>query len=419
MGHLRPLLPVAARLVDRGHEVWWHTSKERKDLVEASGARFTPFVHTPTLEELPPEPPGGERWLAAVNGQLRRFLVDRAMGQVRDYQAILDTCPADVLVVDACSLGALLMHELGGPVWANGTGHTPLSMVCPDDPPWGAGRPPATTTIGRLRDRSLNGFAKHLLLRPLTAAFNQVRSQLGLRPLPRGKTVLDLPISPYLQLARTTHAFEYPRRSLPPQIHLIGPLVPPPPKDFTPPLWWPELSATDRVVHVSQGTITTDTEQLVEPAIHALGGTDVLLVVTTPDPSLLGPLPDNVRVARWLPHEVLLPEVDVFVTNAGFGAVSTALAYGVPMVASGRTQDKPEVCARIAWAKVGIVLDTVPPDPAQLRSAVTSVLADPVYRTNAARVQADFARHDSPALAVGLLERLAITKSPVVRTRDA
>ena len=65
------------------------------------------------------------------------------------------------------------------------------------------------------------------------------------------------------------------------------------------------------------------------------------------------PLPPNTYVAEYLPHDVLLPKVDVMVTNGGYGAVQRALSTGVPLVVAGDTEDKPEVAARVAWSGAG------------------------------------------------------------------
>jgi UDP:flavonoid glycosyltransferase YjiC (YdhE family) len=93
--------------------------------------------------------------------------------------------------------------------------------------------------------------------------------------------------------------------------------------------------------------------------------------------------------------------------------VQAALANGVPLVAAGRTEEKPEICARVAWAGVGINLKTNRPTPDHIREAVRAVLSDPRYRHNAQRLAADIASHDAPAEAAALLERLAATKQPV------
>jgi UDP:flavonoid glycosyltransferase YjiC (YdhE family) len=97
----------------------------------------------------------------------------------------------------------------------------------------------------------------------------------------------------------------------------------------------------------------------------------------------IGPLPVNVRLASFLDYELLLPLTDVFVTNAGFGGVQHALSHGVPIVAAGETEDKPEVCARIEWSGVGINLRTGTPNASQVGDAVAAVLGDPRYRERA------------------------------------
>ncbi|PRC60563.1 glycosyl transferase, partial [Mycobacterium sp. ITM-2017-0098] len=84
-----------------------------------------------------------------------------------------------------------------------------------------------------------------------------------------------------------------------------------------------ELSNGRPVVHVTQGTIdNADLTRLVEPTIEALAGEDVTVVVTTggrPVSQIRIPLPPNTYVAEYLPHDVLLPMVDVMVTNGGYG----------------------------------------------------------------------------------------------------
>ena len=95
---------------------------------------------------------------------------------------------------------------------------------------------------------------------------------------------------------------------------------------------------------------------------------------------LRGPVPANARVAEFLPYERLFPLTDVFVTNAGYGGVQYSLSHGVPLVAAGNTEEKPEVAARLAWSGTGINLRTGTPAPKRIASAVHEVLVNPRYR---------------------------------------
>ena len=126
-------------------------------------------------------------------------------------------------------------------------------------------------------------------------------------------------------------------------------------------------------MHVSQGTIDNkDFDRLVRPTLDALADRDVLVVVATGGRPVaeLGELPANARAAEFLPYDLLLPKTDVFVTNAGFGGVQYALSHGVPIVAAGDTEDKPEVSMRAEWAGVGVNLRTGTPTPDAIGAAV-------------------------------------------------
>jgi len=119
------------------------------------------------------------------------------------------------------------------------------------------------------------------------------------------------------------------------------------------------------------------------------------VVATTggPDP---GPwraaLPANVRLERFIPHDLLLPHVDVMVTIGGYGGVQQALAHGVPLVVAGDSEDKPEVAARVRWSGAGIDLRTGRPSPRQLGDAVRRVMARPTFAARARSLQAEISR---------------------------
>ncbi len=413
-GHVNPALPLAAELVRRGHEVTWHTGRHYAETVASAGARFVPFTRTPDFEEIPVVPDEGAKGMAAGVSIMRRLLIDRMAGQVADYEAILDGFAADVVIADMCSLGADALHARGGPVYAT-LGINPLVTLDPEIPIFGSHRPPARTAGQRLRNRLAHQMTRRLFLPPLTRLLDAERARLGLPPLPAGVQLTDVQRSPYLHLMPTSESFEYPRANLEPQIHFVGPLLPAPPADFVPPPWWGEL--TERwTVHVTQGTYATDPASLIRPTVQALADDDLLIVVTGRAPSdALGPMPGNVRVAPFIPHAYLLPHVHAMITNAGYNGVLTALAHGVPLVCAGRSEDKANVSARVAWSGSGIDLRTDAPTARQVRDAVHRVLADPTYRDNAKRIQADFARHNAAAEASDLLEQLARTRSPVIR----
>ena len=414
MGHVNPMLPLAAALAERGHEVWWHTGRQYQNHVAGAGAHFVAFERTPDFDRIPVEADPGTKGMAAAISVLRRLFIDRMAGQYADYRAILRDFAADVIVTDMCSLGAGALHDAGGPVFAT-LGINPLVTPDPEIPPWGSHRPPATSLAGRTRNR-LAHFLGRLFMRTPTALLNAARMELGLGPLTGGKDMSDVLRSPFLHIMPTTEAFEYPRRNLDPQIHFVGPLLPSRALNPVLPAWWDELAGR-RVVHVTQGTYATNPDALIRPAIEALASEDSILVVTTPDPALLGALPANVRVEAFIAHSLLLPHVDVMITNAGYSGVLTALACGVPLVCAGLSEDKANVAARVAWSGAGLDLKTERPSAAQLRAAVRRVLSNPAYRRNAQSISADFALHSPGEESAELLERLARQRAQIRRAR--
>jgi UDP:flavonoid glycosyltransferase YjiC (YdhE family) len=174
------------------------------------------------------------------------------------------------------------------------------------------------------------------------------------------------------------------------------------------------------VIHVTQGTVANERASLIGPTLAALADQEALVVVSTggraPAEMGLGALPGNARVATYLSYPELLPRTAAMVTNGGYGGTQLGLAHGLPVVVAGTTEDKLEVTARVAWAGVGINLRTDTPTAARIRDAVGQVLSDPSYRRRAQALQAEYARYDAVALGTELLERLAATGRPVLRT---
>ncbi len=422
IGHVNPALPIAGKLVERGHEVWWYTGKAFKTKVEKTGARFIPIstgVDFSDPNNIPDdllEDDKNLQGLAQLKFKLKHHFVDSAVGQVKDYTQILSEFPADVLLASVTFLGAAWINEKGGPPWA-GLGFSGVPIVSPQTAPFGLGMQPNASVFGRLRNGSLNWIFEQLLFKDVSLYINKVRASLGLPPEPR--IFFDTLISPFLYLQGSVPEFEYPRSNLPPQLHFVGPILPPPSTSFTPPIWWDELKSGKPVVHVTQGTVATKTDDLIVPTIQALADEDMIIIVTTggkPIESInLAQLPSNVRVERFIPHHNLLPHVDVMVTNGGANGVQMALAYGVPLVSAGQTEEKPEISARIQFAGVGIDLKTSTPSPNQLKNAVKKILKFSQYKQRAKLLGTKIASYDTATLAATLLEQLATTKRPVLR----
>ena len=101
-------------------------------------------------------------------------------------------------------------------------------------------------------------------------------------------------------------------------------------------------------------------------------------------------------------------------TNGGYGGVQTALAHGVPLVVAGRSEDKMEVSARVAWSGAGISLGTDTPTEDRIGDAVHTVLTVPSYREAARRLRDSYTRYDAAGrgaeIILGAAHRRAATQ---------
>jgi UDP:flavonoid glycosyltransferase YjiC (YdhE family) len=211
-------------------------------------------------------------------------------------------------------------------------------------------------------------------------------------------------------LQPTVPALEYPRRDLPVNVRFIGMLPLEATADGALPPWWSDLDGLRPVVHVTQGTIANQQPDLFKPAIEGLANEAVLSVIATGgcDPQKLGlsQLPSNARIASSLPYAQLLPKTTIMLTNGGYAEVQLALAYGVPLIVAGASEDKPEVAARVAHSGAGIDLRTGKPSAAQVQRAVRALLRDGRYRERARALRHEFGRYDSVQLGANAVEDL-------------
>jgi UDP:flavonoid glycosyltransferase YjiC (YdhE family) len=273
---------------------------------------------------------------------------------------------------------------------------TPLFLTSRDTAPGGTGVLPMPGPLGRVRNAVLTVAAQKALLRRSHSSANTMLKALGLPKLP--VFLLDSAVLADRLIVPTVPEFEYPRSDLPDHVRFVGVVTPEPTDAFVAPEWWGELSSGRPVVHVTQGTIdNADLTRLIEPTIAALAEEDVTVVVSTggrPVSQIGLPLPSNTFVAEFIPHDVLLPAVDVMVTNGGYGAVQRALLAGVPLVVAGNTEDKPEVAARVEWFGAGVNLRTGTPSAEAVRAAVTDVLGSDHYLAAARGLQRAYAGRD-------------------------
>lgn len=394
-GHVAPLLTVAENFVNRGDDVRFVTGALFADKVAATGATFVQvhpdadFDETPLSERFPER--ARLKGPSAAAHDIEHVFAKPVKYQYATITAVLAAQPADVVIADPVSLGAAFLLRDPRPVRPAVVmcGIIPLPLESPDTAPYGMGLPPAQF-LNRQRNRLLARVNRRILRRPLNVINDQ---HIEVHGCPWPTTLMDWGRHADALVQFTVPSFEYPMSDAPDNLHFVGPLSA---NGSQAPLpeWWSDLDDTRPVVHVTQGTVAnTDYDQAITPTLRALADQDVLVVVATGGRPVetLPPLPANARAASFLPYDELLPRTSIFVTNGGYGGVQYALRYGVPIVATGGKEDKPEVGARIAWSGVGRRIRAEHPTYKAMRRAILDVLNGPRYRQASSRVAADMA----------------------------
>ena len=413
-GHVAPLLAIARDLVSRGHDVTMLTGSRFHDAVTATGAAHRALGGIADFDDrrMPEHLPDRDRHrgIGRLQYDVQTIFVRTVPDQFRAVEAAMAEVRPDAILVDAAFAGILplLLDDPATRPPVLAVGVVPLSQSSPDVAPYGLGLAPMRGAVGRLRNRVLNVLVQRVLFRATQRLANETMRSLGRPDLDAFVLDLSRRFDRFLQLSPAE--FEYPRSDLSPNLRFVGTVLPPAPVAGELPAWWGELDGDRRVVHVTQGTIdNADFGRLVRPTLDALAGGDVLVVVATGGRPVeeLGPLPANARAAEFLPYDLLMPKVDVFVTNAGFGGTQYALSHGVPIVAAGDTEDKPEVSTRVEWTGVGVNLKTGMPSATDVRAGVERVLGDAGYRERAGALAARIRAMDTFGMIAAELEAAA------------
>ncbi|MEI6122546.1 MAG: nucleotide disphospho-sugar-binding domain-containing protein [Bacteroidota bacterium] len=411
-GHVNPAIPLVKMLIHRGHQVWWYCGSHYQERIEATGARFFPYLrakdfHDSSIKTVFPGLPEGSLFKHATH-YIQHVFFDNMSGQYADLLEILKNFDADVLLTDEWFCGAIPLAEKAVLPWVCYC-NSPLFYYTHEIPFPGAGIYPSATWWGRGRNRMVNWMVTKLIFRQVQHYINRLRQKLDLAPMTHFFLIHTIFVS-RLFIKFNTPAFEFCWKQLPPQIRFVGPMLPEngAPHHYK---WTPLLHTGQPIIFITQGTVNINHyNNLILPALRALQNTPYLVLVATGTTSTQALEREfacqQIFIETFIPYEFIMPHASVVITNGGFGGVITALAHGIPLVVAGSTEDKPEIAARVNYCKVGINLGTKQPTAPRIRKAVDQVLNNKMYKNNAKQIQADFAMHNAANETIQLIEDL-------------
>jgi UDP:flavonoid glycosyltransferase YjiC (YdhE family) len=395
LGHLHPLIPLAAAIRDAGHEVAFACSASLKPTVERLGFRC--FAAGLDWLESAAERAFPELVQTPLERQPRDWLVSEVFADVAAHEMVADLLvigrewQPDLIVRDDLEFaGCIAAERLGLP-------HAAVSVET---------YIPAAIWEQRIGEQ-----------------LAYVRGAYGLPPYPATAMLYR-----HLYLACVAPGMLLPEFPLPATAHHLRPLVFDQ-SDGELPAWIADLP--DRpTIYVSLGTVFNRASQIFAAIIEGLRDEPVNVIITLgrdQSAARLGPLPPNVWVEGYIPQSLLLPHCDLAITHCGFQTTMSILSHGLPMIAIPLGATHPFRAIRCEELGLGRVLL---PDrrwlqeagrsadsysvkqhwpvisPAAITEAVRAILADPAYRRRAEQVRAETEALPGPEAAVALLEQL-------------
>ncbi|HZJ59306.1 MAG TPA: glycosyltransferase, partial [Chitinophagaceae bacterium] len=349
-GHFSPLTGLAIHLKNSGHDVRWYTGSKYETKIKGLGLTYYPLKKAIDFsagepDQVFPERKNHRGLIAKLKFDIRHAFVLRGPEFYEDIREISESFPFDILIADNCFTGIPFVRQLlGKPVIAIGV--MPLMETSKDLPPSGLGLTPSSTFFGKRRQDVMRFFTDKFIFNDSKKLTDKIFSEYGMNTS-KGNVFDIVSKDADLFLQSGTPGFEYQRSDLRRNIHFIGPLLPTSHKrnDF--------YQIPDRYkqfkkkILVTQGTVETDVDKIIVPTLEAFKATDVLVIATTGGSrteELRERFPyTNVLIEDFIPFNDIMPQLDAYVTNGGYGGVLLGIQNKLPMVVAGVHEGKNEI----------------------------------------------------------------------------
>jgi UDP:flavonoid glycosyltransferase YjiC (YdhE family) len=364
-GNLPPQRAIARALVGRGHTVRALAHDSVREMLEGDGVQWMPVRGVRRYSSREPMSPEAEMPFV-----IEHIWFAKAFGT--ELLAAADRLRPDVLLVDICLAHALVAARHRG---------IPTAV--------------------------LGHFPYHILLGPFAPVFaarldqlNAYARELGSGPFPSHQALIE---AAPLVVVPTYRAFDQVEGVAANVVH-VGPC-----RSATgqPPVWRRRDPRRPLVV-VALSTSHQNQAPLLQRLCDALGPLEIEALVTTGpaiSPESLA-ASENTTVSRFVSHDTVLPSADLLITHAGHGTVMAGVTYGVPMLCLPMGRDQPLIADRVATLGLGSVRGA-DAGVAEIRQAITTMLADEGGRRRARDFAASLAGHPGLERAIELVEQLS------------
>lgn len=361
-GHLNPMLGVAKKLIEHGHEVVVCNTVEFKGMIEKVGARFRgpPIGYKPLdLRTLQNASHIAEQGLIASR-TLAPYLVD-----------IIREEKPDCLVHD--SLG----------VWGKIAGvitHIPAVTLVPSM---------------AINTNIILKYTRYLLsdyiyqVRHFIETINIVRLHRQLYseiPHPPPFFTDMFANKEALNIVFTSDLFQPVRESFDESYKFVGPVIYDRFEDGIP----NHLFHTKTpLIYVALGTIYNNKPDVYKTLIHMFKDKPYqgfISIGKNINQENLGPIPKNVYIGKHLPQLEMLKKANLFISHGGMNSVNESLYFGVPTLLIPHIQEQWINADRVAELGAGICYPDKDIQEDKVLRYVKNIIENPSYRANAVKI---------------------------------
>jgi MGT family glycosyltransferase len=380
LGNLSPLLTAGRLLRQKGHHVRVMADPAMRAEIEAADFEFVTWRRGPTGEAADPTD------FSDIRDWMRRALFVPAAAYAADIQDEIGRMPTDAVLSLDILFGAALGAEASDVPFAFLSPHVSIRTL--------PGMPPPTSGLGQPKtpqDRAEVAAASAGLAAAMNASLhvlNRTRVELG---LPALADIMDLFDRADRLLLATSQAFDFQADSLPDNFRYVGPLLDVPnwSKSLQAKPWqapWPAQPDRPRAL-IACSTGAQGQRDLFQRVINAVGTVDVDAVATTGPNLDVADLraPKNVHLLRGAPHDLVMKEVSVVISQGGHGTVTRSLVNGLPQLILPMARDQAGNAARVVAKGAGLLLPPTASE-AEIAATINRLITDPQFKAAARRV---------------------------------
>jgi UDP:flavonoid glycosyltransferase YjiC (YdhE family) len=324
---------------------------------------------------------------------IRRAMFLPAAAYAGDIRDEIGRMPTDAFLSLDILFGAALGAEASDVPFAFLSPHVSIRTL--------PGMPPATSGLGQPRtpqeraevDAASAGLAE--VMNASLPILNRARADLR---LPILTDVMHLFDRADRLLLATSRAFDFQADSLPANFRYVGPLLDVPnwSRSLQAKSWqapWSEQSKRPRVL-VACSTGAQGQRDLFQRVLDAIGTIDIEALATTGPNLDVAELraPKNVHVLRGAPHDLVMKDVSLVVSQGGHGTVTRSLVNALPQLILPMARDQAGNAARVEAKGAGLRLPPTASE-AEIATAVNRLITEPQFKA-AARLLGDAIKAD-------------------------